>query len=120
MNMNILQRRLAVGAIRFAGFLAVAGCASREEVTAVQPTPQVIVQPAPVVMAPPPPRVVTEKTTTERSVNDAVDNAGPDMTQQRSSSYHSETTTVTPAPPPPPVDETTTTTYQKKTYQSNY
>ena|SRR5208283_4843683 len=127
--MNILTRGLTAGAISIVGLLTIAGCSSHEEVAAVPP-PQVIVQPAPVTSqtvtektttvtpAPVPAPVVSEQTTTTRSVNDSVDNNGPDVAQQKSSSYHSETTTVTPAPAP--VDETTTTTYQKKTYESNY
>ena len=125
--MKTFTRGLILSAISMAGLLALAGCSEREEVRTVQPPPQVVVQPAPVVVpsqtvtektttyTQPAVPVVTERTTTERRLNDAYDNTGPDMTQQRSSSYHSETTTVTPAPP---VSETTTT--YKKTYDSGY
>lgn len=124
--MKSFTRGLTLSAISMAGLLALAGCSSHEE---VQPPPQVIVQPAPVVVpsqtvtertttvSPAPAPVMTEQTTTQRSVNDSVANSAPDMSQQRTSSYHSETTTVTPAPPP--TSETTTTTY-KKTYDSSY
>jgi hypothetical protein len=127
-NMKTFTRGLTLSAISLAGLLALAGCSEHEDVKTVQPPPQVIVQPAPVVLpsqtvtektttySEPAPPVVTERTTTEKRVNDAYDNSGPDMTQQKSSSYHSETTTVTPAPP---TSETTTTTYQKN-YNSPY
>src|SRR5580693_1199316 len=131
--MNILTRGLTAGAISIVGLLTIAGCSSHEEVSAVQPPPQVIVEPAPVASrtvtektttvtpAPVPAPVVTEQTTTTRSVNDSSDSSGPDVAQQKTTSYHSESTTVTPAPAPAPVDQTTTTTYQKKTYEStNY
>lgn len=129
--MNILTRGLTAGAISIVGLLTIAGCSSHEEVSAVQP-PQVIVQPVPVTSrtvtektttltpAPAPAPVVTEQTTTTRSVNDSSENSGPAVAQQKTTSYHSESTTVTPAPAPAPVNETTTTTYQKKTYESNY
>src|SRR5271167_1557208 len=73
-NMNPFTRGLTVSAISLAALFAVAGCSSREEkVTSVEPPPQVVVEPAPVVVSPPP-RTVTEQTTTQRSVNDSVDN----------------------------------------------
>jgi hypothetical protein len=124
--MNILTRGLTASAIGIVGLLTIAGCSSNKDVAPVPP--QVVVEPAPVVVpertvtektttyTQPSAPVVTQQTTTTRSVNDSVDNSGPDVAQQKSSSYHSETTTVTPAP----VDESTTTTYQKKTYESNY
>ena len=127
--MKSFTRGLTLSAISMAGLLALAGCSSHEEVSSVQPPPQVIVQPAPVVVpsqtvtektttvSPAPVPVVTEQTTTQRSVNDSTANSGPDVSQQRTSSYHSETTTVTPAPPP--ATSETTTTY-KKTYESSY
>jgi hypothetical protein len=127
-NMKSFTRGLTLSAISMAGLLALAGCSSHEEVRSVQPPPQVIVEPAPVVVpsqtvtektttvSPAPAPVLTEQTTTQRSVKDSVDNSGPDVSQQRTSSYHSETTTVTPAPP---ATSETTTTY-KKTYDSSY
>jgi len=110
---------MTLGAFVIAALVMIAGCSSKEEriVQVPTPPPQIIVQPAPVIMAAPQ-KTMTERTTTERSVNDAVDNSPGDTAQDRSSSYHSETTTVTPIAPP--VSATTTTTYQKKTYDSNY
>jgi hypothetical protein len=121
--MKVSTLGLTLGAMSMAGFLTIAGCSSHEEKVSSVPPPEVVVQPAPVIVAPAP-RVMTEKTTTERSVNDTADNSadatGNNTSQQRSSSYRSETTTVTPAAPQPPVSETTTTTVQKKSYEANY
>jgi hypothetical protein len=75
--MKVSTLGLTIGAMSLAGFLTIAGCSSHEEKVTSAPPPEVVVQPAPVVVAPAP-RVVTEKTTTERSVDDAANtnNAG--------------------------------------------